>query len=114
MSDRFHIRRVPRSKDRVLVGVAGGYADRWSVEPTVVRAAVGLLTLVGGVGLVLYGIAGACSSAPLPRDDLRPPRPMMGNRHVSIAAFTAAVLVAARSIGLWPGDEIMAPATAVV
>ncbi|MCU1395483.1 MAG: ATP-binding protein [Ilumatobacteraceae bacterium] len=113
VTDRFHIRRVPRSKDRVLVGVAGGYADRWSVEPTVLRAAVGLLTLVGGVGLVLYGIAVACSSAPVAREDVRPPQPTLGNRHLSIAAFTAAVLLAARSIGLWPGDQIMAPATAV-
>ena len=33
---------------------AGG-RDRWGVEPTVVRAALGLLTLAGGIGVVLYG-----------------------------------------------------------
>lgn len=105
--------RVPRSNDRVLAGVAGGYADRWRVEPTVVRAAVGLLTLVGGIGLVLYGIGAALSSPPLPTDAPRRWSPLMPRRHAAIAAGTSAVLLAARSIGLWPGDEIMAPATAV-
>ena len=32
-----HDGRVPRSADRVLFGVAGGYAERWRVEPTVLR-----------------------------------------------------------------------------
>ena len=105
--------RVPRSTDRVLAGVASGYADRWRVEPTVVRAAVGLLTLVGGIGLVLYGIGAALSSPPLPTDAPRRQSPLMPRRHAAIAGGTSAVLLAARSIGLWPGDEIMAPATAV-
>ena len=59
-------RRVHRSHDRVIAGVAGGWAERWQVEPTVVRACVGLLTLVGGLGLVLYGIAAAASEPPFP------------------------------------------------
>ena len=44
--------RVPRSRDRVVAGVAAGYADRWGVEPAVVRAAVAVLALVGGLGVV--------------------------------------------------------------
>jgi signal transduction histidine kinase/phage shock protein PspC (stress-responsive transcriptional regulator) len=106
---------VPRSHDRVVAGVAAGWADRWRVEPTVVRAALGLLTLVGGLGVVLYGIAALTSTAPGatpvpdPRTDLDPPV----RRHLAIAAATAAILVAARDIGLWPGDGIMVPAAAV-
>lgn len=111
--DRLALPRVPRSKDRVLAGVAGGYADRWQVEPTVWRAAVGLLTLVGGIGVVLYGIAALCSSPPRAIDTAAEPAVLMARRHVAIAALTMAALVAARTIGLWPGDEIMAPATAV-
>ncbi len=51
-----HHQRVTRSADRILVGVAGGYAAHWRVEPTVVRAAIGLLTLAGGIGAALYGV----------------------------------------------------------
>jgi len=105
--------RVPRSKDRVLAGVAAGYGDRWRVEPTVVRAAIGLLTLVGGLGIVLYGIGALCSSPPPPNDAPGERASLLSTRHLAVAAFTSAVLVAARDIGLWPGDEIMAPAAAV-
>src|SRR6478609_8525723 len=58
----FDVLRVPRGSDRVVAGVASGWADRWGVEPTVVRAAVGLLTLAGGLGAVLYGVAAVAST----------------------------------------------------
>ena len=47
--------RAPRSSDRVLSGAAAGWAQRWGVEPTVVRVAVALLTFAAGLGVVLYG-----------------------------------------------------------
>lgn len=106
--------RVPRSRDRVLGGVAGGFADHWQVEPTVVRAAIGLLTLVGGLGAVLYGLAALWSAAPVATSGGPVvARPLLPRRHLAIAAAVAAVLIGARSIGVWPGDEIMLPATAV-
>jgi signal transduction histidine kinase/phage shock protein PspC (stress-responsive transcriptional regulator) len=105
--------RVPRGSDRVIAGVASGWADRWGVEPTVVRAAVGLLTLVGGLGAVLYGIAAVASTDSLPEP---PPRPVgvdRWRREAAIGCATAAILLLARSIGLWPGDGIMVPAAAI-
>ena len=66
--------RVPRGSDRVVAGVASGWADRWRVEPTVVRAAVGLLTLAGGLGAVLYGLAAVVSTGPVGGPS-PPPRP---------------------------------------
>ncbi len=104
--------RVPRSSDRLVAGVAGGWADRWGVEPTVVRAAVGLLTLAGGIGAVLYGIAALASAPAAPIATDRRPRATNHRRHLAIAAATAAILVAARAVGLWPGDGIMIPAAA--
>jgi signal transduction histidine kinase/phage shock protein PspC (stress-responsive transcriptional regulator) len=107
--DRF---RVPRGSDRVLAGVASGWADRWGVEPTVVRAAVGLLTLTGGLGLVLYAGAAVLSTDSV----TSPPRPPLAarwRREVAIGCATAAVLIACRALDLWPGDGIMAPATLV-
>ena len=106
--------RVPRGSDRVLAGVASGWADRWGVEPTVVRAAVGLLTLAGGVGVLLYGGAAVLSTDSVEAPAVRPLR--SGDRcrrELAIGCATGAVLVACRAVGLWPGDAIMAPAAAV-
>jgi phage shock protein PspC (stress-responsive transcriptional regulator) len=105
--------RVPRGTDRVVAGVASGWADKWGVEPTVVRAAVGLLTLAGGLGAVLYGVAAVASTEAVPE---RPPPlaiPDRRRRELAIGCATAAILVACRAFGLWPGDGIMLPATAI-
>lgn len=110
--------RVPRSHDRVVAGVAAGWAERWGVDPTVVRAAVGLLTLVGGLGVLLYGLAALASTAPVAAAETAAPRGATrrtptDRRALAIGVGTAAILVAARAIGLWPGDGIMVPASAV-
>lgn len=109
MPNTRELRRVPRSHDRILTGVAGGWADRWGVEPTVVRAAVALLALAGGIGVVVYGLAALASGPPTgePRAAAADQR-----RHLAIATATAAILVAVREVGLWPGDAIMLPAAA--
>lgn len=44
-------------KDRVLLGVAGGIGEYFEIDPIIVRLIFVLLTLWGGVGLVLYIIA---------------------------------------------------------
>jgi signal transduction histidine kinase len=98
----------------VLAGVASGWADRWGVEPTVVRAAVGLLTLAGGLGVVLYAAAAILSTdgvdgAPARRLPMRD----RWRRELAIGCATAAVLVACRALDVWPGDGIMVPAAAV-
>lgn len=117
MIDR--IERVPRSSDRIVGGVAGGWADRWHVEPTVVRASLGLLSLAGGIGIALYGAMALCTQAPGPDLATTDPQAVLDpsdigfRRALAIAAGTLALLVAARSIELWPGDEIMIPAGAV-
>ncbi len=108
--------RVPRGSDRVLAGVCGGWAERWRVEPTVVRAAVGLLTLAGGLGVVLYGLAAVASTDPVGAASVRPSRlgpPDRWRRELAIACGTAAVLVVCRASGLWPGDGVMLPAAAI-
>jgi signal transduction histidine kinase len=103
----------------VVAGVAAGWAERWGVEPTVVRAALGLLTLVGGLGVVLYGVAALASTPPVAGSAAARPvasphaATVTSRRHLAIVAGTAAVLVAARTVGLWPGDGIMVPAAAV-
>lgn len=105
-------RRVPRSRDRVIAGVAGGWAERWQVEPTVIRATLAILTLVGGLGIVVYGAAALATTDPRSAP-VSGPHERIRQREVAIGLASAAVLVAARAIGVWPGDEVMVPAAAV-
>jgi phage shock protein C len=51
-------RRLYRSsRERVISGVAGGVAEYFDVDPSIVRIAWALLALItGGVFLVLYGV----------------------------------------------------------
>ncbi len=112
-----HVPSVPRSSDRIVAGVAAGWAERWGVDPTVVRAALGLLTLAGGIGAVLYGVAALNSVAPdagSPGGDGGPGVATRDSRReLAIGCATGAILIGARAVGLWPGDAIMLPAVAV-
>jgi len=110
-----HTLKVPsvhRSSDRVITGTAGGWAERYGVDPTVVRVALALLTFVAGLGAVLYGAMFLLADPPekhsMPADE-----PLDHRRDLAVATATAATLIAARHLGLWPGDRIMVPAAAV-
>lgn len=50
---------VARSHERWIGGVAGGLARRFGIDPLIVRGAFVVLTLFGGLSLVLYGLAWA-------------------------------------------------------
>jgi phage shock protein C len=51
-------RRLYRSRtDRMLFGVAGGMADWFDLDPSVVRLVWALLILAAGVGVLLYIVA---------------------------------------------------------
>ncbi len=52
------VSRLRRSRDdRMISGVAGGIARHLDIDPVIVRVIFGALTLFGGAGLLLYGIA---------------------------------------------------------
>lgn len=48
---------VVRSEERWIGGVAGGLAQRLGIDPLIVRGLFGIGALLGGIGLVLYGVA---------------------------------------------------------
>ncbi len=51
-------RRILRSRsERILGGVAGGFADYLNVDPVLIRLAFVALSLLGGVGALLYLVA---------------------------------------------------------
>ena len=102
------------STDRMLFGVCGGIARRYGIDSYVVRVALLVLTLTGGVGVVLYMVAFALSTPP---DELPlPPQPdhaIVSARSIAVAAASGGLLMTARNIGVWPGDTIMIPAVVV-
>lgn len=55
------------ARGRWIGGVAAGLGRRWNLDPLLIRGVLVALTIVGGVGLLLYGIAWAL----LPEDDGR-------------------------------------------
>ena len=75
-----------RADRRVLLGVAGGFADQHGIDVVVVRAALVVLTFAGGLGIVLYfiGHVVATSHGPLP-----PAQPLDQRRNLSVARPSA-------------------------
>ncbi len=110
---RFEVPSVHRSSDRVITGTAGGWAERYGVDPTVVRVALALLTFVAGLGAVLYGAMFLLADPPDKDRSTPPVEPPDHRRDVAIATATGAILITARTVGVWPGDRIMIPAAAV-
>lgn len=103
--------RPVRSRgNNVLTGVAGGLAEGAGVDPALVRAAFGVLSLAGGLGVLLYVLAWAASVPEGSR--ARRPKPLLpGHRQVAgITCITLGLLVAARDAGLWAGDGVVWPA----
>ncbi|MGH2640832.1 MAG: PspC domain-containing protein [Actinomycetota bacterium] len=98
--------------DRLVTGTAGGLGERLRVDPIVVRLGFVLLTLAGGLGLLLYGLGFVVSSEPGP-DDEAPEAPRR-IRTVATASTIAGFLLVLRDIGVWFGDPIVVPATIAV
>ncbi|WP_205687555.1 PspC domain-containing protein, partial [Cellulomonas endophytica] len=48
---------VARSEERWVGGVAGGLAERFAIDPLLVRGLLAVSVLLGGLGLVAYGLA---------------------------------------------------------
>lgn len=47
-------KRLVRSQDKVIAGVAAGVADYFDIDPTIVRIIWLICFLVGGSGLLIY------------------------------------------------------------
>jgi len=100
------------SSDRVLVGVAGGIGERLGIDPVVVRLAVVVLSLAGGVGLLLYVTAALLSRAPA-GEPPSPPRTSTAQA-IAVGLVVTGALLLLRRAGLWSGDGIVWPAALAV
>jgi phage shock protein PspC (stress-responsive transcriptional regulator) len=98
--------------DRLVTGTAGGLAERIRVDPIVVRLGFVLLTLAGGLGLLLYGLGFVVSSEPEP--DAPAPDGPRRIRTVATGAIVLGCLLVLRDLGVWFGDSVVVPATVAV
>jgi phage shock protein C len=63
-------KRLQRSRtERMIGGVCGGLAEYFGVDPTLVRAVLAVVTVLGGAGVILYVVLWAVMP-------LEPPPPL--------------------------------------
>jgi signal transduction histidine kinase/phage shock protein PspC (stress-responsive transcriptional regulator) len=95
-----------------VTGTAGGLAERLRVDPTVIRLGFVLLTLAGGLGLLVYGLCFVVS--PEPEPDKALPEPPRHVRSVAAGAVVLGSLLVLRDLGAWFGDPVVVPAAVAV
>jgi len=100
--------------DRVLTGVAGGIGERLGIDPVVVRLAFVVLSLAGGVGVLLYVAVALLSRSPDPRAAPSSPPRTRTTQAIAVGLVVAGVLLLLREAGLWFGDGIVWPAALAV
>ena len=84
-------RRLTRSADRKIGGVAAGIAEYFNIDPVIIRLAFVIAIFAGGVGVIAYLIAWAV----LPDSDQAPPH---AGRGVDGTTVLAVVLLAAAAV----------------
>jgi phage shock protein PspC (stress-responsive transcriptional regulator) len=100
------------ARDRLVTGTAGGLAERLRVDPTVVRLGLVLLTLAGGLGVLVYGFCFVVS--PEPEPEMAPPERPRHPRTVGAGAIVLGSLLVLRELGVWFGDPIVVPVAVAV
>lgn len=48
------VKRLTRSKDKMIAGVAGGLANYFEIDPTIVRILFVVIAFAGGASLLAY------------------------------------------------------------
>jgi phage shock protein C len=67
-------KRLHRSRtEKMIAGVCGGFAEYFDVDPTLVRVVWVLITLLAGVGILLYLILWVIMPLDLPEPPSGPP-----------------------------------------
>ncbi|MPV87418.1 PspC domain-containing protein, partial [Georgenia ruanii] len=92
-----------RGEDRWIGGVAAGIARRLDVDPLLVRGVLVVMTLFGGLGLLLYGLGWAL----LPEESdgrIHLQEALHGNVDAALAGAAAFVVVGLSRPGTWWGD----------
>jgi signal transduction histidine kinase len=107
---------IGRSDDRMIAGICGGLGARTGLEVVYVRAAFLVLGLLWGLGVILYLAAWAATiDLPSIEDSGEPVAAPAGRQsHVGAGLLLLAALILIRSVGVWPGDQVVWPLAAIV
>jgi signal transduction histidine kinase len=101
--------RFARSRsDALIAGVAGGLAERWAVDPMLVRISFVLLAFSGAVGVVAYIVAWSVSLDPGDRRAPKPREPVL-QQSIALGCMVLGSVLILRSAGLWLGDQFGIP-----
>lgn len=95
-----------RADQRYVAGVAGGFSDRFGLDPFVVRASLVVLFFAAGLGAVLYAVGFAISTGP---EDEVIDHVEVPTRTLAVGVIAAGLLMVVRSTGVWLGDSMMVP-----
>ena len=102
-----------RRDDRVVAGVASGFAATHGADPFVVRVAIVVMSLAGGVGVAFYlaAVLLIAEEEEDDDDDDTTPRRVASStrRNLAVGAAAAALLAFVRATPLWLGDAVMGP-----
>jgi len=100
-----------RRRSRLVAGVCSGLAASIGVEVGVIRLVAVVLSLCGGIGIVVYGVLWL--SAQETDEPVPPPRRGAAIDSAAIIATAAGFGLLCRSIGYWAGDTVALPALVV-
>ena len=100
-----------RRDDRVIAGVAGGIADRLGVVDLYIRAAFVVLSLIWGLGVILYLVLWVAALERTHRE--QPELHESEQRKIGYLLMFAGGLLVLRSIGIWSSDQLVWPGAAV-
>jgi len=104
--------RVARRDDgRVIAGVAAGLGAYFGIEANLLRVAFVVLSLAGGLGVALYGIAWLLMGPPAEPEGPRRRAPDIVQA-AALGAVVLGLLLLARASGTWFGDAIVWPLAA--
>lgn len=99
-------------EQRVVAGIAGGFAERIGVDAVYVRAALIVLAFAGGTGVFAYLLAWTLADQQRPADATV--RPDSLHRDLGFGFIVFGLLMALRDVGFWFGDVIVWPVVLVV
>ena len=107
----FRLDILRRRQSRMLAGVCSGIAANFGLEAGVVRLFIVVLSLCGGLGLVIYGVLWLATN----ETDEPMPAPRRGATidNAAIVGLAAGIALLSRQAGYWAGDDIALPVLVV-
>ncbi|MEC5190098.1 MULTISPECIES: PspC domain-containing protein [unclassified Arthrobacter] len=96
---------IRRGRERWVGGVASGIAERFGVDPLIVRGILIVLTVFAGVGVVLYGIAWALLPEPDGRIHVQEAAAGRWSSGMTGALITTVIGFPSLGTGFWGWDR---------